>query len=59
MNLLDEHLNWNHHLKSVKKASCAVFALSSGKHILPGNIMLTIYNPLFKSYVECGISAWA
>ena len=35
---LDENLNWNHHLKSVKnKASSAVFALSSVKNILPRN----------------------
>ena len=33
---LDENLNWNHHLKSVKnKASSAVFALSNVKNILP------------------------
>ena len=56
---LDENLNWNHHLKLVKnKASSAVFALSSVKNILPSNIKLTIYNSLFRSYIEYGISAW-
>ena len=36
---LDENLNWNYHLKSVKnKASGAVFALSSVKNFLPSNI---------------------
>jgi hypothetical protein len=56
---LDENLNWNHHLKSVKnKASSAVFALSSVKNILPSNIKLTIYNSLFRSFIEYAISAW-
>ena len=56
---LDENLNWNHHLKAVKnKASSAVFALSSVKNILPSNIKLTIYNSLFRSFIEYGISAW-
>ena len=54
---LDE--NWNHHLKSVKnKASSAVFALSSVKNILPSNNKLTIFNSLFRSFIEYGISAW-
>ena len=56
---LDENLNWNQHLKVVKnKASSAVFALSSVKNILPSNIKLTIYNSLFRSFIEYGISAW-
>ena len=56
---LDENLNWNHHLKAVKnKASSAVFALSSVKNFLPSNIKLTIYNSLFRSFIEYAISAW-
>ena len=57
---LDENLNWNHHLKSVKnKAFNAAFALSSVKNILPSNIKLTIYNSLFDhSYIDYGILAW-
>jgi len=56
---LEENLNWNHHLKSIKnKAFSAVFALSSMKNILPNNIKLTIYNSLFRSFIEYGISAW-
>ena len=52
--LLDENLNWKHHLK----ASSAVFALSSVKNILSSNIKLTIYNSLFRLFTEYGISAW-
>ena len=56
---LDENLNWSHHLKSIKnKASSAVFSLSSVKNFLPSNIKLTIYNSLFRSFIEYGISAW-
>jgi len=52
-------LNWNNHLKAVKnKASSAVFALLSVKNFLPSNIKLTIYNSLFRSFIEYGISAW-
>ena len=52
-------LHNKHHLKSVKsKASSAVFALSSVKNILLSNIRLTIYNSLFRSFIEYGISAW-
>ena len=32
--------------------------LSSVKNILPSNIKLTIYNSLFRSFIEYGISAW-
>ena len=55
----DENLNWNHHLKVVKnKASSAVFVLSNVKNFLPSNIKLTIYNSLFRSFIEYAISAW-
>jgi len=55
---LDENLTWNHHVKAVKKASSAVFALSNVRNLLPSNIKHTIYNSLFRSFVEYGISAW-
>ena len=56
---LDENLTWNHHLKAVKnKASSAVFALSNIRNLLPSNIKHTIYNSLFRSFVEYGIAAW-
>ena len=32
--------------------------MSSVKIILPSNIKLTIYNSLFRSFIEYGISAW-
>ena len=55
---LDENLTWNHHVKAVKKASSAVFALSNVRNLLPSNIKHTIYNSLFRSFVEYEISAW-
>ena len=56
---LDEHLTWNNHVKSVKnKVSSSLFALSKIRNLLPSNIKLTIYNSLFRSFVEYGISAW-
>ena len=35
-----------------------MFALSKIRNLLPSNIKLTIYNSLFRSFVEYGISAW-
>ena len=56
---VDENLTWNHHVKAVKnKASSAVFALSNVINLLPCNIKHTIYNSLFRSFIEYGILAW-
>ena len=56
---IDEHLSWKFHVEHVSnKASSATFALSRVKSLLPSNIKLMIYNSLFKSYIEFGISAW-
>ena len=56
---LDESLTWNYHHKPVKlKPSSAVFAiaLSNVRNLLPSNIEHTLYNSLFQSFVEYGIS---
>ena len=55
---LDEHLTWKHHLNYIRgKAASATFALSKVKKLLPSNIKYTIYNTLFRSFVEYGITA--
>ena len=56
---LDEYLTWSYHIKAIKnKTSTAVYALAKVRNLLPSNIKLTIYNSLFRSYVEYGISCW-
>ena len=56
---LDEFLSWNKHAESVrKKISSATFALAKLKKTLPSHIKYTIYNSLFRSHIEFGISAW-
>jgi len=55
-NFLNRRL-WN--LKAVKnKAFSAVFALSNVRNLLPRKIKHTIYDSLFRSFEEYGISAW-
>ena len=41
---------------SKNKTSSAVNALAKVRNLLLGNIKLTIYNSIFQSYVESGIS---
>ena len=56
---LDEFLDWNFHAKFVsKKVQGAVFALSKIRNLLPSHIKYTVYNSLFRSFIEYGISAW-
>ena len=45
---LDENLTWNHHVKAVKNQI-------KFKNLLPSNIKHTVYNSLFRSFVEYGI----
>ena len=56
---LDEYLSWDYHLSKLnKKLSTSYFALNSVKNILPLKIRKTIYNTLFKSHMEFGITCW-
>ena len=56
---LDKNLTWSYHIKAIKnKTFTAVYALAKVQNLLPSNIKLTIYNSLFRSYVEYGISCW-
>ena len=57
---LDESLTWNYHHEPVKvKPFSAVFAiaLSNVRNLLPSNIEHTLFNSLFQSFVEYGISS--
>ena len=55
---LDEFLTWNQHVNYIcGKAANAVYALSKLKNVLPVSVKLTIYNSLFRSFIEYGICA--
>ena len=53
---LDLNLTWNHHLKAIKNKASSV--VRNVRNLLPSNIKHTIYNSLFRSFVEYGIAAW-
>jgi hypothetical protein len=56
---LDEFLTWNYHVKHVRgKVAGAVYALSKLRNLLPKHIKYTVYNSLFRSFIEFGITAW-
>lgn len=56
---LDEHLTWKYHADYVRgKVSSAVYALSKLRNLLPRHVKLTVYNSLFRSFIEFGISCW-
>ena len=56
---LDESLSWSHHVNHVRnKIAGATYALSKLRNLLPSKIKLTVYNSLFKSHIEYGITAW-
>ena len=56
---LDEHLTWKYHTEYVRgKVASAVYALSKLRNLLPRHVKLTVYNSLFRSFMEFGISCW-
>jgi hypothetical protein len=56
---LDEYLTFDHHVKYVRgKVAGAVFALSKLRNLLPKHIKYTVYNSLFRSHIEFGVTAW-
>ena len=56
---IDEYIDWNFHINYVRsKLVSANFALSKVKYIFPEKVKLSIYNSLFKSYVEYCLIAW-
>ena len=56
---LDEFLSWDHHLNAIRsKLSCANFAISKIKRIVPEKVKLYVYNSLFKSHISYCLEAW-
>ena len=56
---LDEHLTWKYHTDHVRgKVASAVYALSKLRNLLPKHVKQTVYNSLFRSYIEFGSSCW-
>ena len=56
---LDEFLSWDHHLNAIRsKLSCANFAISKIKRIVPKKVKLYVYNSLFKSHISYCLEAW-
>jgi hypothetical protein len=56
---LDEFLTWKHHIKNVKnKISRALFAIKQVKHVLPYDILRTLYLALIHPHISYGILAW-
>jgi uncharacterized protein YifN (PemK superfamily) len=56
---LDKHLNWKPHIEKISmKMSKVVGIVSRMKNLLPGNVLLTLYNSLFLPYLNYGILCW-
>ena len=56
---LDEFLTWKYHIKHVKnKISRALFAIKQVKHVLPYDILRTLYLALIHPHISYGILAW-
>jgi len=56
---IDENLNWKEHLKNLSnKLSRTTGILNMLKSQLPGITLKTIYNSLFLSHINYGISCW-
>ena len=56
---LDEYLSWEHQINHVRgKLASGNYAIARTKNFLPKNIRLTLYNSLFRPYLEFGILAW-
>ena len=57
--LLDEYLNWKHHITELsKKLSRACGILFKIRNFLPTNLLIDVYNSLFMSYLQYGIVVW-
>ena len=57
--LLDEHLNWKHHLLELSKKlarTCGLFFKIL--QFLPTNVLICLYNSLFPSFLQYGIIVW-
>ncbi len=57
--LLDENLSWKYHLSELSKK----LARTSGiflkiRHLLPTNVLVSLYYSLFASFLQYGITVW-
>ena len=57
--LLDENLNWKYHLSELLKKlarTCGIFFKI--RHLLPTDVLVSLYNSLFASFLQYGIIVW-
>ena len=57
--LLDENLSWKHHLSELSKKlarTCGIFF--KVRHLLPSNVLVSLYYSLFASFLQYGIVVW-
>ena len=57
--LLDENLSWKHHLNELSKKlarTCGIFF--NVRHLLLRNVLVSLYNSLFASFLQYGIVVW-
>ena len=57
--LLDENLNWKCHLSELSKKlarTCGIFFKIG--HLLPTDVLVSLYNSLFASFLQYGIIVW-
>ena len=56
---MDENLNWKYHLCELSKKlsrTCGIFF--KVRHLLPTNILVSLYNSLFSLFLHYGITVW-
>jgi hypothetical protein len=57
--VFDKHLNWNMHISNIaKKISKVSVVMCRLKHVLPQNVLLTLYNSLVLPYMNYGLLIW-
>ena len=57
--LLDENLDWKYHLNELSKKlarTCGIFFKI--RYLLPSDVLLCLYNALFMSFLQYGITVW-
>ena len=57
--LLDENLSWKHHLSELSKKlarTCGIFL--KVRHLLPTDVLVSLYYSLFASFLQYGIVVW-
>jgi hypothetical protein len=56
---INKNLNWTNHASKIsKKISKTIGIMCKLKHLVPSNILLTIYNSLITPYLNYGLLAW-